>query len=207
MKCLVILLSFFLGLRAFAQTPTLLECLGAEEKRFHLAKKTGPVYELNQRLIAEMVQIPNSQIRPEELKLVCSKGRFSESWKLLERTILKGKNLFLVSSSLSDMQKGMTEGMVEDYVENSREILLNFISAIQAEAPSATCLKEEIPKLDEFFIQIKYLQEDVDIKKIFEGYDQKIFESLKDYPQAFDKCRERLKKKLKPKSTPRPKKS
>ena len=100
----------------------------------------------------------------------------------------------------------MTEGMIEDYVEATREILLSFIAQIQSISPTPNCLKEEIPELDQFFNEIKYLQEDIDTKKIFEGKDQKIFEKLKNYPQAFEKCRARLKKKLKSESKAAPKK-
>ena len=46
---------------AFGRTPELLKCLGAEEKAFHLKKDTGPSYDLNQRLIAEIIQIPNNE--------------------------------------------------------------------------------------------------------------------------------------------------
>lgn len=207
MKCIVILIQLlFLG-QAFAQAPTLLKCLGAEEKRIHLNKSLGPLYDLNQRLIAEMVQIPHAQIQPTELQAVCNASKHSESWKLLELSIVKGKNLFFIPESISGMQRQMTIGMIEDYVEASKEILLNFISQIQTLSPTPTCLKEEVPALDKFFIEVKYLQEDVEIKKIFEPADKKIFESLKNYPGAFERCSARLKKKLKSKSTPRPKKS
>jgi hypothetical protein len=105
------------------------------------------------------------------------------------------------------MQREMTIGMIEDYVDITKEILLNFISQIQAKAPSASCLKEEIPELDSFFTEIKYLQEDVDMQTLFQGKDLKIFEKLKNYPLAFEKCRARLKKKVSPSSKPARKKS
>ncbi len=101
----------------------------------------------------------------------------------------------------------MTKGMIDDYMEGTREILLNFINQIQMLSPTPTCLKEEIPELNNFFIEIKYLQEDVDLKQIFEGKDEKIFEKLKNYPLAFEKCRADLKKKAKSKSTAAPRKS
>lgn len=173
----------------------------------HLKKETGPVYELNQRLISEMVQIPRIEIRTEDYLAICTGKKFSESWKLLEFSIKKGKELFVLPASITGMQRNMAEGMVEDYVEATREILLNFINQIQMQSPTPTCLKEEIPELDKFFTEIKYLQEDVDLKQVFEGQDQKIFEKLKNYPLAFEKCRAALKKKAKSKSTARPKKT
>ena len=50
----------------------LLKCLGAEEKRMHLTKDLGPVYDLNQKLIAEMIQIPNAQINSADTKDICT---------------------------------------------------------------------------------------------------------------------------------------
>ncbi|WPU66199.1 hypothetical protein [Peredibacter starrii] len=209
MKCIVIICSMIMSLNlwASARDTQILKCLGEEERRLHLAKDTGPIYDLNQRMIAEMVQIPNVELNPAEYQKICGGKKFSESWKLLEQSILKGRELFVVSGKVGGMQRDMALGMVDDYVDATREILLTFISQIQALSPTPTCLKEEIPSLDNFFIEIKYLQEDVDMKTIFKGKDEKIFEELKNYPRAFEKCRARLKKKPKSPSTEAPKKS
>ena len=185
----------------------ILKCLGEEEKRFHLRKETGPVYDLNQRLIAEMIQIPNAELTPEDYLTVCTGQKFSESWKLLEQSIVKGKNLFIIPKNVEGMQKAITASMIDDYVEATKEILLNFISQIQTLSPTPTCLKEEIPELDQFFTEIKYLQEDVDMQRLFQGKDIRIFEKLKNYPLAFEKCRARLKKNDKPSSKEARKKS
>lgn len=209
MKCFVILTLFALTLPAMAREGQLLKCLGAEEKEFHLKKDTGPLYDLNQRLIAEMIQIPNADVGGEDLKHICSKSGLSPSWKLLEASIQKGKELFVMDPNTPGMQAQMTKGMIDDYIEATKEILLNFISAIQTLSPTPDCLKEEIPELDKFFTDIKYLQEDVDIKAIFKGRDLKIFEQLKGYRSAFKKCQSRaaLKKKPKSSSVEAPKKS
>lgn len=208
MKCVVILFSLTMALNLWASRDRqILKCLGEEERRFHLKKDTGPVYDLNQRLIAEMLQIPYVELNNADYLTICSGQKFSESWKLLELSIVKGRDLFVISDKVGGMQRDMTLGMIDDYVEATREILLTFISQIQAQSPTPTCLKEEIPSLDNFFVEIKYLQEDVDMKSIFKGKDQKIFGELKNYPLAFEKCRARLKKKPKSPSTAAPKKS
>ncbi len=80
-------------------------------------------------------------------------------------------------------------GMVDDYVKSSKDILLTFISQIQTLSPTPDCLNKEIPELKNFHIEIKYLQEDVDIKTLFKNKDLKIFSQLKNYPLAFEKCR------------------
>jgi hypothetical protein len=207
MKCFVILVSLLISTTLWARNGQILKCLGDEEKRLHLKKDTGPVYDLNQRLIAEMVQIPKIEIASEDYVAICAGQKFSESWKLLELSLKKGKELFTIPKDVQGMQRSMTHGMIDDYIDAIREILLTFISQIQTISPSPTCLKEEIPELDKFFTEIKYLQEDVDIKVIFQGRDEKIFAKLKNYPLAFEKCRTRLKKKPIPASTEAPKKS
>ncbi len=201
MKCIVILAFIAFSLPTLASGEReLLKCLGQEEKEFHLKKDTGPLYDLNQRLIAEMIQIPQADISGDALKQICSKSGLSVSWKLLESSIQKGKGLFTIAAGTPGMQAQMTNGMIEDYIEATKEILLNFISAIQTLSPTPTCLKEEIPELDKFFTDIKYLQEDVDIKTIFQGRDLKIFEKLKGYKAAFKKCHDKANVKKKPKS-------
>ncbi len=209
MKCFVITLLILSSSLAFSARDErlLIKCLGAEEKRFHLNKDTGPLYELNQRLISEMIQIPIAELSNQDYVEICNKNSFSASWKLLELSIRKGKDIFQLPPSVSGTQRSISEGMISEYMEVTKDIFLSFMTSIQALAPSATCLKEEIPQLDNFFNDIKYLQEDVDIKQIFRGRDIKIFQRLKDYPQAFGRCKERLKKKLKSSSKPAPKKS
>lgn len=207
MKCLVILFFTMLSPLTLAAPGDILKCLGDEEKRFHLKKETGPVYDLNQRLISELIQIPGIQLAREDYLSACAGNNFSESWKLLELTIKKGKKIFAIPSELKGMQRGMAEGMIDDYIEASKEILLTFISQIQSQSPTPTCLKEEVPELDKFFYEIKYLQEDVDIRQIFEKREDRIMDRLKNYPLAFEKCRARLKKKARSESTKRPKKS
>lgn len=204
MKVILILL-FFLAIEARAAN-ALLVCLGAEEKRLHVEKDTGPVYDLNQRITSEMIQIPEVAISPLDFKSVCRSRRYSESWKLLELSLRKGKGLFIIPEKVTGLQRSITEGMIDDYVEASKEILLSFIAQIQTLSPTPDCLYQEIPKLGKFFTEIKYLQEDVDIRKIMAGKDEKIFEELRGYPRAFQRCRDRLKKKASSESTTPPKK-
>ena len=206
MKRYLSLIFLLLPLAGMARENDLLKCLGAEEKRFHLRKETGPLYDLNQRLISEMLQIPNAEITTVDYHDICSRKRPSESLHLLQLSMHKGKDIFEISNTVAGMSKDITNGMIEDYVDVTREIFLNFITAIQTSAPTPNCLKEEIPELSEFFNDIKYLQEDVDMKAIFRGRDEKIFGKLMTYSQAFKKCQARLKKKLKPSSTPAAKK-
>lgn len=198
MKLLLPLVLFFTTV-AHAANPLLL-CLGSEEKRLHQEKITGPIYDLNQRITAEMIQIPSVSVSSDDFKAICSSKAASASWKLLELSLRKGKRLFVIPATVTGLQRSITEGMIEDYVEASKDILLTFISQVQTLSPTPACLTEEIPELSRFFTEIKYLQEDVDIEKIMAGKDSRIFEKIKEYPEAFQRCRERIKKKARPAS-------
>jgi len=202
---LFLLTVLFLAFEARAAN-RLLMCLGNEEKRLHQAKETGPLYDLNQKMTAEMIQIPDVTLNAADFKTVCQEQRFSESWKLLELSLRKGKSLFVIPASITGLQRSITQGMIDDYVETSKEILLGFISQIQTISPTPQCLLEEVPDLDRFFTRIKYLQEDIDIRKIMAGKDEKIFDKLKYYPKAFQRCRERARKKASSVSTEEAKK-
>jgi hypothetical protein len=206
----VLLMTLLLGFSnlATAMDTALLRCLGAEEKSLHLKKNMGPIYELNQRMIAEVVQIPNVKLKTIDFHDVCSRKRPSETLHLLQITLLKGKEIFEIPESVTGMQKQITIGMIDDYVDACEEIFINFISQIQTSAPTPDCLTKEFPELTPFFYDVKYLQEDVEIKRIFHGRENKIFTKLLTYTQAFKRCQARLdlKKKAKPSSTPAPKK-
>ncbi len=184
-----------------------LKCLGEEEKRFHLKKESGPFYDLNQRLISELIQIPRVEITHEDYLTACTGENKSEAWKLLELSLKKGRDLFVIPKDVQGMQRGITESMIEDFLNGSKDLLLNFVAQIQTLSPTPTCLQEEIPELDAFFTEIKYLEEDVDVKLLFQGKDQRILDRVKSYPLAFEKCRARLKKKTKSVSVEDPKKS
>lgn len=201
----IVIFALLMSTAAWSRGPDLLKCLGAEEKTLHLKKDMGPVYDLNQRLIAEIIQIPGVNISRETYNDICN-APGGPSWNLLRLSIIKGKSIFQLPSSLSGSQKQITEGMIEDYIEATKEILLNFITQIQALAPDANCLKREIPQLETFFTEIKYLQDEVEVKTLFAKRDKMLLKELKNYPEALQRCRARLNRK--PKSgSKEPKKS
>jgi len=209
MKCLVIISLFLVSFTSLATRDErqLLKCLGDEEKVFHLNKDSGPLYDLNQRLIAEMIQIPKAELETSYFQQMCGNGSGSAALKLLELSIREGEEIFQVPEEVQGSQRQVAQSMIDEYIEQTKEIFLSFISQIQTLAPTPTCLKEEIPEIEEFFIDIKYLQEDIDMKKIFRGRDLKIFQKLVGYPQAFDRCWARIKKKPSSASKASPKKS
>lgn len=192
--------------KASSQNKDILKCLGNEEKSFHKMKKSGPIYELNQKLIAEIIQIPELQLKSDFFSLICLKSQESPSLNLLEYSVLRGEMIFSASKESTELQKSMSKSMTQDYLESSREILLSLISSIQTLSPTPHCLEENFPELKDFFVELKYLQEDYDLSKIFKGKEADIFKMIKHYPNIFKGCQKRLKKKLKSSSTEEPKK-
>jgi hypothetical protein len=185
----------------FARDREILKCLGVEEKAYHQAKTMGPLYELNQRIISEMIQISHVELEPKAFTHVCLSTKPSQSLRLLKLSLAQGKEIFVMASDINGMQKQMTQGMIDDYVELSKEIFMNFMAQVQSFSPTPTCLEDSIPGLKDFLFEFKYLQEDVDVKQIFKGRDLAFFDKLSHYPKMFQACKDRLKKKLKPKST------
>jgi len=176
----------------FSRTHDLLKCLGQEERKLHLSKTTGPTYELNQKLIAEIIQIPHVQITETHLKEICDSS-FGPSWKLLELSLFEGDKLFI--NNETGMQKNINESMIKEYLEASREILLGLISSVQTLSKDPNCLIKNFRSLDEFYVDLKYLQEELSSEKIFQGREKKIFKDLKKYQKILKKCQVETKKK------------
>lgn len=199
--------ALFLGAIAPAYSGDILKCLGEEEKKYHVSKKSGPRYDLNQKLIAEVIQIPQVKVKDHFFKQICQTKFNIPSLKLLELSLIEGKNIFIPPQTSNVAQASVNESMIDGYIETSKEIFLEFIASIQVLSPTPNCLKEEIPQLDKFFVEVKHLQDEMDLKDLLKKKDIKIFKELKNYPQAFEKCLERKSKKDKSESTEAPKKS
>ena len=153
-----------------------------------------------------MIQIPKAELSGEAFDDICRKSA-SPSWRLVELALTKGQNIFEVPREITGTQREVAQGMISDFIEITSEIFLNLLTQIQALAPTPKCLEEEIPEISSLMSDIKYLQEDVDIKSIFSGRDKKIFDKLKNYSEAYKSCQLRAKKKLRSGSKPRDKKS
>lgn len=183
MKFIYILLLLF-SLPTWSSSQGILRCLGLEEARFHKNKETGPLFNLNQKLISELVQIPGLRINQVDYRRICGQG--NESLNLLEQILIQGKSLFI--NTQEGMRRSITQGMIDDFVIGSKEIFLNFVSQIQMISPSADCLNKHIPALPKLLEEIKYLEDEVDIQKIFGKKDLAIFRRLQDYPVYFKAC-------------------
>lgn len=179
-----------LSLNTMARPSELLRCLGVEEQRLHKAKSQGPEYQLNQQLISELVQVQNVDLRPELLKKICSSAVSSPSRMFLYTLLDNGKSIFEFSHGITGFEKSIAESMLEDFVLSSQQIVLGYIATIQQESPTADCLKKNIPELDLLYVDMKYLEEEVETKYLFKkkGLAEKILGKLSDYPAILKKC-------------------
>lgn len=176
----------FLSPPSWSQSQGVLRCLGIEEARLHENKESGPIFQLNQKLISELVQIPGARINQVDFRRICGQG--NESLKLLEQILIQGKSLFI--NTQQGMRKSITQGMIDDFIVSSKEIFLNFTSSIQMISPTPDCLNKHIPELPKLLEQIKYLEDEISIQQIFGDKDLKIFKKLQDYPLYFKACEE-----------------
>lgn len=179
---IILLFSF----SSWSQSEGILRCLGLEEARMHENKESGPLFQLNQRLISELVQIPGLRINRVDYRRICGQG--NESLKLLEQILIQGKSLFI--NTQQGMRRSITDGMIDDFIISSKEIFLNFISSIQMISPTPHCLIQHIPELPKLLERIKYLEDEVELQKIFGNKDLEIFKKLQDYPLYFKACEE-----------------
>lgn len=169
---------------SWSQSQGILRCLGIEEARMHENKENGPLFHLNQKLISELVQIPGLRINQVDYRRICGQG--NESLKLLEQILIQGKSLFI--NTQQGMRKSITDGMIEDFIISSKEIFLNLISSIQMISPTPHCLNQHIPELPKLLEKIKYLEDEVEIQKIFGNKDLEILKKIQDYPLYFKNC-------------------
>ena len=206
MVSLSLLLSFPLyaaqTVKARPYSSRVLKCLGKEEKALHLRKETGAVYDLNQRLIGELVLINRIDAETSLLKRICTmKG--SPSIGLLEGMLISPKGWSAPASTGNGVEDSIQKGLIDDLNQGLPEILLNFLGQLQAESPNATCLNEKIPGIKSMNEEVKWLQEEVDLTKITNRKErlEKIFAGIHQVDKYFAECRAADQSRAKSKNT------
>ncbi len=207
MKYLILLTFFLFPLLSKAAPSEILRCLGVEEQRLHKAKSQGPEYQLNQQLISELIQVRHLELSPQFVTEICSSKVSSPSKKLLYLLLDQGQSVFEFPANISGRELSMGKSMLEDFMESSHKIIIDYIAAIQQEASTADCLKKNIPELDLLYIDVKYLEEEIETKYLFKnkGLAEKILKKLNNYPVMLKKCAAQLKAKKTDKSGSTPK--
>lgn len=196
MRLFVIFLFTTLALAAQAQrsssTP-LMVCLGREEKTLHLQKLGGPAYDLNQRLIGELVLINRIDATPAVLRKICRPGH-SPALELLEEMLLNPQGWARFRGAAKGVEANIAQELVKELNLGTPEIFLNYLSQLQGQAPDPQCLSTHIPGLKSLHEEVKFLQEEIDLTKITADKKRmkRIFAGIRNAPKFFAKCREAL---------------
>jgi hypothetical protein len=183
-------------------TSQLLLCLGEEEKALHQSKTTGAVYDLNQRIIGELILINGLEGSADLVKGACGAKGSAAVWVMREM-LLRPKSWFVLKPQNSTMENSISVELVKDLNMIVPEILLTYISMLQAESATPDCLEKHIPGLKKLHLDVRFLQEEVDLTKITKSEKRlaKIFARLSTPAPIQQKCREEAQRKLKSKKT------
>ncbi len=186
---LCLLLSPFSFARERVAASRLLQCLGAQEQRFHQQKASGAFYELNQKLIGELIQAHGVDGNASLLKQLCSQNPKS-AIHLLEAMLLDRQHWYIIHPSGNNMQDSINRELIRELAQGAPELLLGFLSSLQAEAPTADCLEKHIPGISRLYNEVKWLQEEVDLRKITTKKSRllKIFAGIQRSEEFFQLC-------------------
>ncbi len=167
----------------------LMYCLGQQEKFFHLKKQTGPFYELNQNLMGELIQIPGVEASAVLLNRICKPSTMAPLY-LLEAIVLDPRDWYTFKSDLEPQRRTIAVELMKEFRQMSPEILLTFLASLQMIMPTADCLEKHIPGLSKMYHDVKWLQEEMDLKKITLGHKRLIplFSRLQKYQDFAQEC-------------------
>jgi hypothetical protein len=190
-KWIPLLATLLISKVLFAQPktgPTLLKCLGEEEKRYHEKKRSGPKVELNKRLIEELVQLGGIEAKPEILQAICGAKR-ATSLRFLERLLEKPKSWYVLKPD-SALDASVTAAMVDEFNATGLELLTQYIAQLQIKSPTPKCLETKIPEIATLHQKIKWIQEEQteDLKIVRKKALEKLFKKMKGYRKLFKEC-------------------
>lgn len=197
MKKLLILLSF-LSLSPVMAKTTIIECLGKEELILHKTKSTGPLYRLNQFFINEVSTLQSLSLKESYFEKVCGpKIKTSPSLGLLYYGLTDGMNIYAPIDADKTPSHRFILAEMERMIESLPGIFFEYLSQIQAQAPSAGCLKTQIPELSALIYEYRYVGEDLDKRWIKTKKKEvtKIFEKLHHLKAIFAACQKEVNKK------------
>lgn len=195
---LLILLIMPLG-SSEASPKTLLHCLAQEELQIHRSKTSGPLTELNQTLVNEIVSIGNIELKPEFFGQICSdKPPFTPSLKFLHVALTYGERIFEQSRDKNDPLEGLKDASIKGFMNDVPHIFFKYLSALQGLSSYSQCLFTQIPELKFFLERFHYLEEDFPVKKLLEDKDkiERIFKGLTKLNAIYAEC-EGLQKSIK----------
>lgn len=165
----------------------ILKCLGLEEASYHEKHQAGVFYKLNQKLIGELILLGSVDVKDEYLKSICY-SKVSPAFELLRYIVKKEKALFTYRTN-DPLKKQMAASNTDEFLERLPEVISTFISAIQANAPTADCLEKHLPGLNQMNYELKYLEAETDRKSIFTPKKLNlIFRGINNISSIFKRC-------------------
>jgi hypothetical protein len=197
---LIIFIGYLANAYSMGKSVTKLSiCLGQEEQKLHREKNQGPMLDLNQKLINEVVQLMGIDATKDALNQICSEKY--PSLKLLELIVMSPKTWWEISEQMKISHRELALQLVKELNEQGFDLLLLFLQRLQSEASHAQCFPKAIPETQYIYNQIKHLQEDLDPQDIVPPREklQLIFNKIKFWPEILKKCKQESKKKSKPK--------
>jgi hypothetical protein len=177
----------------------LVKCLGKEEAKIHKNKLGGAVYELNQRLISELIMFNKIEVVPNVINDVCKfEGKVYPSVKLLEHLINKQEQVFAIPRKLPAVDKEILQATVTEFLDLLPEIFYMYIAHVQAASARHACLEDHVPALKELNRNIKALEQDIPARQLMSRNQvaSKVMFGIRDVEGIWRKCDEELKKKI-----------
>jgi len=175
----------------------LLQCLAKEEERLH-KKAQDSLYRLNQEFVNELAGSNDITIKKEYVSEICQSTKHSPSVGLLRLLLLKENQIY--DLSLSEVEASMRPfkmGYINEFQKQVPRIFIQYISSVQGEMPTSSCLEKYIPELKGFNEKIKHLEMELPTHQLIAQKNkiEQIFEKLTQIKQIKLKCQEEKLKK------------
>ncbi len=170
----------------------LIHCLGREEINLHKSQTEGPIYRLNQTLINSLASIGSLYIPKSSYMKICAQRNKSPSVELIKALLVDGKSVLGSLRNLSPIKKITLDSLVEGIPD----LFYSYVNGVKAQGPTFDCLTNQIPELEILSTQVKYLEADLPLEKLYS--DKKmintIFNKLAKAPVYYRNCEKNLKK-------------
>lgn len=195
---LAALICISITLNAHASTPKpadpnpafqITRCLGEEEALIYLAKDKGPAYQINQLLLSVFLNLPNINLKKSAYATLCKPVAIGTSLVLLELIFRNYNQLFIYAKGPAETPVKLSD--ITELINMLPELFNQYLLEIKTTSPTYDCLEKNIKELPEFYMQVRYLEEDSNFKVIADKDKQllKILNQLKNKDKFFEMCK------------------
>lgn len=150
----------------------------------------GPIFKLNQEVIASLVQLQDSiYMKKRYVDEVCNSRH--PSIKLLELLMTEKAVFFSIyTKERTPQQLAIDEAVLSDLKVASAPLFVSFVTGIQAHLSKPNCIQRHIPELNKFFEKMQFIQQDIGLERIIKTLDKPkvIFNKLQKIDVKKIKC-------------------